>query len=175
MTLAQGEAFRAIKAASSKATVGSAYSAAPGYPKTDSEADKAATARYHAMNNVFFLNAALKGEYPNAFVGEPPYELMGVRPGDEKIMKVPLDWVGFHYYTRRMVSDTGGTHARTQQEYGTERVVGYRGSEWRRSLYAVSRGDADGRSTHACGAGGVAAGDVRPGDADFAGVRFSAD
>src|ERR1700689_2126591 len=82
VSLAQGESFRAIKAASSKATVGSAYSMAPGYPKTNSEADLAATARYHAMNNTFFLHAALKGEYPKAFVGDPPYEQMGVRAGD---------------------------------------------------------------------------------------------
>ncbi|HKF50055.1 MAG TPA: GH1 family beta-glucosidase [Terracidiphilus sp.] len=119
VALAQGESFRAIKAANANATVGSAYSMAPGYPKTDSEADRAATARYHAMNNTFFLNAALKGEYPNAFVREPPYELMGVRPGDEKILRVPLDWVGFHYYTRRIVSDAAGMRG-AQQHYGTE-------------------------------------------------------
>src|SRR5258708_28986424 len=29
---------------------------------------------------------------------------MGFKAGDEKIMKVPLDWLGFHYYTRRVVS-----------------------------------------------------------------------
>jgi beta-glucosidase len=120
VSLAQGESFRAIKAASSKATVGSAYSMAPGYPKTNSEADVAATARYHAMNNTFFLHAALKGEYPKAFVGEPPYEQMGVRPGDEKIMKAPLDWVGFHYYTRRIVSDAGGAKAGGGAHFGTE-------------------------------------------------------
>ncbi len=119
VSLAQGESFRAIKAASSKATVGSAYSMAPGYPKTDSEADVAATARYHAMNNTFFLHAALKGEYPKAFVGEPPYEQMGVRAGDDKIMRAPLDWVGFHYYTRRIVSDAGGAKA-SALHYGTE-------------------------------------------------------
>ena len=117
--LAQGESFRSIKAASSTATVGSAYSAAPGYPKTDSEADRAATARYHAMNNTFFLNAALKGEYPNAFVGDPPYERMGVRSGDEKILRAPLDWVGFHYYTRRIISDARGSRG-PGQRYGTE-------------------------------------------------------
>jgi beta-glucosidase/6-phospho-beta-glucosidase/beta-galactosidase len=33
------------------------------------------------------------------------YELMGFKTGDEKIMYAPLDWVGFHYYTRRIVSD----------------------------------------------------------------------
>jgi beta-glucosidase len=71
------------------------------------------------MNNTFFLHAALMGEYPKAFVGEPPYEQMGVRPGDDKIMRAPLDWVGFHYYTRRIVSDAGGTKA-GGLHYGTE-------------------------------------------------------
>jgi beta-glucosidase len=107
VNLAQGEAFRSIKAASSKATVGSAYGMSPVYPKTDSDADKAATARYHAMNNLFFLETAMNGKYPNAFVGEIPYDAMGFRAGDEKIMQVPLDWIGFHYYTRRFVSAAG--------------------------------------------------------------------
>jgi len=118
VALAQGECSRAIKAASSKATVGSAYSMAPGYAKTDSEADRAALGRYHAMNNLYFLDAAMKGEYPRAFVGEPPYELMGYRAGDDKIMRAPLDWVGFHYYTRRVISaPTGGGEA---ARFGTE-------------------------------------------------------
>jgi beta-glucosidase len=113
LALAQGEAHRSVKAASSKATVGSAYEMAPAYPKTDSEADRAAAARYHAMNNVFFLEAAMKGRYPNAFVAEPPYEVMGFKAGDEKILYAPLDWVGFHYYTRRIVSD-----ASKEQHFG---------------------------------------------------------
>jgi beta-glucosidase len=123
VNLAQGEAFRAIKAASSKATVGSAYGMAPAYPKTSSEADRAATVRYHAMNNLYFLNPAMHGEYPKAFVGETPYEAMGFKAGDEKIMKVPLDWLGFHYYTRRVVSNagsaaqsSGGGHFGTETE-----------------------------------------------------------
>jgi beta-glucosidase len=105
VNLAQGQAFRGIKAASSQATVGSAYGMAPAYPKTDSEADRAAVARYNAMNNEYFLATAMRGEYPRAFVGEIPYEKMGFKSGDEKIMRVPLDWIGFHYYTRRIVSD----------------------------------------------------------------------
>jgi len=105
MALAQAEALRSIKAASSKATVGSAYGMCPAYAKTDSDADRAAAARYHAMNNVFFLEAAMKGTYPKAFVGEPPLEQMGFKAGDEKLLKAPLDWVGFHYYTRRVVAD----------------------------------------------------------------------
>jgi beta-glucosidase len=122
--LAQGESFRAIKAASSSATVGSAYSMAPGYPKTDSEADRAATTRYHAMNNTFFLHAALKGEYPAAFADDSAVNevlaKMGVRSGDDKLIRAPLDWVGFHYYTRRIISDPGAARAGNQQHYGTE-------------------------------------------------------
>ncbi len=105
LALAQAQAHRAAKAASPKATWGSAYEMAPAYPKTDSDDDCAATARYHAMNNVFFLEAAMHGRYPKAFVGEPPYDLMGFKAGDEKLLYAPLDWVGFHYYTRRIVSD----------------------------------------------------------------------
>jgi beta-glucosidase len=120
VNLAQGEAFRAIKAASPKATVGNAYGMAPTYPKTHSEADRAATARYHAMNNVYFLNTAIHGEYPKAFVGDTPYGAMGFKAGDEKIMKVPLDWISFHYYTRRIVSQASGNQSGTSGHFGTE-------------------------------------------------------
>lgn len=120
LALAQAEAHRAVKAASPKATFGSAYEMAPAYPKTDSDADHAAAARYHAMNNVFFLEAAMKGRYPNAFVGEPPYDVMGFRPGDEKILLAPLDWVGLHYYTRRVVSDASTSHSTGGSFSGTE-------------------------------------------------------
>ena len=123
LALAQGEAHRAVKAASPHATVGSAYEMAPAYPKTDSEDDRAAAARYHAMNNVFFLEAAMTGHYPKAFVGEPPYDVMGFKAGDEKLLYAPLDWVGFHYYTRRIVSDaskekfeSGGNFSGTEIE-----------------------------------------------------------
>lgn len=121
VNLAQGQAFRAIKAASSHATVGSAYGMAPAYPKTDSEADRAATARYNAMNNEYFLATAMPGEYPKAFVGESPYNKMGFKAGDEKIMRAPLDWLGFHYYTRRVVSDASAS-SRTSGSgsFGTE-------------------------------------------------------
>jgi len=104
LTLAQGKAFRAIKAASAKANVGSAYGTEPAYAKTDSQADQAAAERFHALHNVFFLEAAMRGEYPSAFPGPTPYEAMGFRLGDERIIQVPLDWIGIHYYFRFMVS-----------------------------------------------------------------------
>ena len=121
VNLAQGQAFRSIKAASSQATVGSAYGMAPAYPKSDSEADRAAAERYHAMNNIFFLETAIHGRYPRAFVAGTPFEVMGFRSGDDKIMQVPLDWIGFHYYTRRIVSDSStADHPGSGGNFGTE-------------------------------------------------------
>ena len=123
LALAQAEANRAVKAASPKATVGSAFEMAPSYPRTDSPEDRAAADRYHNMNNVFFLEATMKGRYPNAFVGDPPLEQMGFKPGDEKLLLAPLDWIGFHFYGRRVVSDaskevfaTGGAFSGTEIE-----------------------------------------------------------
>jgi len=104
VNLAQGEAFRAMKATAPKSKLGSAFSMSPGTPASDSEADRAAAERYHAINNVFFLNTAIHGEYPKAFVGDPPYEIMGVQQGDGKIMQAPLDWVGINYYNRHIIS-----------------------------------------------------------------------
>ncbi len=102
--LAQGLAYRSLKAASTKATVGSAYSYEPAYPKNDNAADRDAAWRFHMLRNVFYLHASRYGDYPKAFAGEVPYEAMGFRPGDEKILRVRLDWVGVHYYLRLAIS-----------------------------------------------------------------------
>jgi beta-glucosidase len=107
VALAHGQAHRALKAASSKAMVGSAYEQEPAIAKSDSEADRAATARYDAFHNRFFIDVAMHGRYPGTYVGEKQLALMGFAPGDEKILQVPFDWVGVHYYLRLMISDAG--------------------------------------------------------------------
>lgn len=104
VNIAQGEAFRAMKAASSLAKIGSAFSMSPAKPATESEDDKAAAARFHAFNNVWFLHTAMHGNYPKAFAGETPLEVMGFRAGDEKLIQAPLDWVGINYYVRSIIS-----------------------------------------------------------------------
>jgi beta-glucosidase len=107
VNLAQGDAFRAMKAAAPKSKIGSAFSMSPGTPATQSAADKAAAARFHAINNIYFLETALHGRYPDAFEGHSPDAIMGMRPGDDKIMRAPLDWVGINYYNRHIVADAG--------------------------------------------------------------------
>lgn len=82
------------------------------YPKTDSDADRAAAARYRALNSVFSLEAAMQGRYPHAFHGDPPNDLPGVNAGDEKVLHAPLDGIGFHSCARRIVSDASGEEFR---------------------------------------------------------------
>jgi beta-glucosidase len=89
------------------------------------------------MNNLYFLNTAIHGEYPKAFIGDPPFEAMGFKPGDDKIMKVPLDWIGFHYYTRRIVSDAASVSpSGTTGHFGTE-IEGEGGSSARDPLTRI--------------------------------------
>ena len=112
IALAQAQALRTHQGGVVEGHRGKRLWHVPGISKDGfGGADRAAAARYHAMNNVFFLEAAMKGRYPKAFVGEPPLEQMGFKPGDEKLLRAPLDWVGFHYYTRRFVSDASKAQA----------------------------------------------------------------
>jgi beta-glucosidase len=103
VSLAQGLAFRAIKAARPKGIVGSSFSMSAVYPLTDSAADRQAAERTHLSFNVWFLEAALKGRYPEALVGVAP-ENLGVRPGDMETACVPLDFVGIGSYPPTRVS-----------------------------------------------------------------------
>jgi len=101
-----------------KAEIGSAYSMSSATPATDSAADKRACARFNAINNVWFLNTALKGKYPEAFLDGVPYKTMGFRPGDDKLMTAPLDWVGVNYYFRQIVASKEGKAAAASTQGG---------------------------------------------------------
>ena len=104
VNLAQADAFRAIKAIAPKSKVGTAFSMSPATPLTSSPEDAAAAKRFDAFNNVWFLETALRGRYPEAFVHGTPLETMGFQSGDEKRMIAPLDYIGVNYYFRRLVS-----------------------------------------------------------------------
>ena len=104
VNIAQGQAFRAIKAINSKLQVGTAFSMSNCEPATKSDADRQATDRAHAMGNVWFVHPALRGEYPKAFPGENPLELMGVKSGDMELCRAPLDFLGINYYRRQLIS-----------------------------------------------------------------------
>ena len=104
VNIAQGQAFRAIKAVNSKLEIGTAFSMSHCQPATNSESDRKAADRAHALGNVWFLQPAMKGEYPAAFPAGTPLELMGVKPGDMELCRAQLDFIGVNYYRRQLIS-----------------------------------------------------------------------
>ena len=108
--LAQGMAFRAMKAVSARSQIGSAFDVAPMYPFTLSEADVAAAERWHKFQNLWFVYPALHGAYPTGVLpADQQSEWLGWRTGDEQLLRAPLDFVGLNYYTTVLVKAAGQT------------------------------------------------------------------
>ncbi len=104
--LAQGLAARAIRATGKAENVSSAFSMWGGvYPASESAEDQAAAERYFGFNNLWFLEPALRGRYPDAYVGGTNLERLGVQPGDMDIVQVDLDFIGINLYSRSVVAD----------------------------------------------------------------------
>jgi beta-glucosidase len=106
VNLAQGMGFRALKSARPAARVGTAFSMSACEPATDSEEDKLAAERTHGITNVWFLEPALRGRYPEAFTFLPE-TVMRIQSGDMEKMRAPLDFIGINLYYRIVASAIG--------------------------------------------------------------------
>jgi beta-glucosidase len=106
VNLAQGSAFRVLKAANPKLQAGSAFDVAPMFAATASYADLAAAERWHKFQNLWFVYPALRGHYPEGVLPvDRQADLLGWHAGDEKIVRAPLDFIGLNYYSPWLVSD----------------------------------------------------------------------
>jgi beta-glucosidase len=103
VNLAQGAGFRALKATHPSARIGTAFSMSNCEPATNSDEDKLAAERAHAITNLWFLEPALKGRYPEALAFFPQ-TVMGIRSGDLEKMRAPLDFIGINLYYRTIAS-----------------------------------------------------------------------
>ncbi len=103
VNLAQGAGFHALKAICPQARVGTAFSMSSCEPATNSEDDKLAAERAHAITNLWFLEPALHGRYPDAFTFLPE-TIMRIKTGDLEKMRAPLDFIGINLYYRTIVS-----------------------------------------------------------------------
>ena len=144
VNLAQGAGFRALKAARPAARVGTAFRMSPCEPATNSEADKLAAQRAHAITNTWFLEPALHGKYADALTFLPE-TAMGIKSGDMEKTRAPLDFIGINLYYRIIASAPGVMEraAHTQEwlfpvkmEGGHEGPITDSGWEvWPKSLY----------------------------------------
>ena len=116
VNLAQGLGFAAVRAAHSDARVGTAFAFSPCEPAGDAESDADAARRFHAFTNLWYLQPALSGSYPEAFEHGDVLERMAVQDGDLERVRAPLDFIGVNLYSRSCVrtvdDDPIGLHAR---------------------------------------------------------------
>ena len=146
VNLAQGAGFRALKAVRPGARAGTAFSMSPCEPATDSEADKVAAERAHAVTNLWFLDTALRGKYPEALTYLPE-TAMGIKSGDMEKIKTPLDFIGINLYYRTIASAPGAMEraAHFQQwlfpvkmdggQVGPKTAIGW--EVWPKALYDI--------------------------------------
>jgi beta-glucosidase len=107
VNLAQGAGFRALKAARPTSRVGTAFSMSPCEPASDSEEDRLAAERAHAIMNAWFLDTALRGRYSDALIFRPE-SVMGIKSGDMEKIRAPLDFIGINLYYRTFASAITG-------------------------------------------------------------------
>ena len=103
VNLAQGAGFRALKAAAPKARVGTALNMSFAEPATQSPEDRLAAERAHAIMNLWFLEPALHGRYPEAFTFLPE-RVMRIQSGDMEQTRAPLDFIGINLYYRTIAT-----------------------------------------------------------------------
>jgi beta-glucosidase len=111
VNLAQAAGFHAIKGVRPSARVGTALSMSACEPATNSDDDKLAAERAHAISNVWFLEPALRGRYPEALTFLPE-TAMGIKSGDMEKTRAALDFIGINLYYRTIAS-APGTFERT--------------------------------------------------------------
>jgi beta-glucosidase len=118
VNLAQGMSAAAARAVRADLRIGIAYNFSPCEPARDTLADQEAAERFHAYQNLLFLEPALRGRYPEPFDAPETQQRMGVRDGDLERMRAPLDFLGVNLYMRTCVrhldDDPLGLHARPE-------------------------------------------------------------
>ncbi|HEY0955216.1 MAG TPA: GH1 family beta-glucosidase [Roseateles sp.] len=107
LLLGHGLALPAMRANDPKAQHGIVANVAPGYPLTDTPADRDAALLFETYQNRWVLDPLLKGEYPadlwRYWKGCEPLVLAG----DMDIIRRPIDYLGLNFYSRAVLRSAG--------------------------------------------------------------------
>lgn len=106
LLLSHGVALQALRAQGCAAPLGITLNQAPIHPATESPADLARARLDDGLTIRWYMDALLRGRYPQdvlAFLGEDAPQ---VAHGDMETIRQPLDFIGINYYTRNL-SGTG--------------------------------------------------------------------
>ncbi|MBG0829907.1 beta-glucosidase [Planomonospora sp. ID67723] len=108
LLLAHGLAVQAMRAQRSDSRIGGCVNLYAISPQTGSEADLDAARRIDGLQNRFFLDALLKGEYPADVLQDLGAMADFARDGDLAVISAPLDMLLINYYSRFTVSGVPG-------------------------------------------------------------------
>ena len=102
--LAHGAALEVMGANAPAAQHGIVLNLNPAYPASDATDDLAAARRFDGFFNRWFLDALLKGRYPDDAWQGYGAAVPHVEDGDLAIIARPLDFLGVNYYNRTIVT-----------------------------------------------------------------------
>lgn len=107
--LSHGLAVQALRALdSNKSQVGITLNLSQIYPTPDTQENKAAAQRMDGWFNRWFLDAVLRGSYPddmrNFYEQKQRVRMDFVQPDDLKIISAPTDFLGVNYYNPQHVA-----------------------------------------------------------------------
>ena len=107
--LSHARSVAAYKEMGQDGEIGITLNLVPIYPNSDSEADAEAAKRYDGFYNRWFLDPAIKGEYPEDMIEFYKKKVGGpeIYPKDMEIIKEnPVDFLGVNYYSPSVIAAT---------------------------------------------------------------------
>ncbi len=104
LLLAHGYGLQALRAVlPNGARLGIILNLIPTYPASETPQDQQAAQRFDGFQNRLFLDALLRGHYPE----DLSHQFVGLFPepqaGDLEIISEPMDFLGINYYSRAVV------------------------------------------------------------------------
>lgn len=114
--LSHGLATPRIRTTVDSARVGIVHNLEWVVPASRSQRDREAAARHDGAFNRWFLDAVLRGAYPEDMVSWYGAAVPDIHAGDMETISAPIDFLGVNYYTRRVIAhDESGGFIKTKK------------------------------------------------------------
>ena len=97
--LAHGLAMPILKKMCPNAQAGIVLNMSKAYPADNEASSRMASLYAEALDNHFFIEPLLKGQYPNIIKALSPELIPQIEEGDMDIISQPIDYLGLNYYT----------------------------------------------------------------------------
>ncbi len=123
LLLGHGLALPALRANDPAAQCGIVANVGPGYPASDTPADRDAAALYEVYQNGWVLDPLLEGRYPAALWRLWPGCEPLVLADDMATIQRPIDYLGLNFYSRAVLRSTGADSFDWVQLPGVERTT----------------------------------------------------